>query len=602
MNMSGFDPQVGQSRNIAGNLPSVRVAEQQQEFWTDPLAYRQVAGGIQHVEALRLLTRHKFGADDLIIDVGSGDGSFTVNHLLKCVPDGQVVGLDKSVAMIEAAGNYSKQQAPDRKITFIHGDIVESGGVWKSEVMDLLKASQSAVVVFTNSTLHHIYSWDQFRLALSNIHDLLTTVSGQSARFLASFAGHGNFDLLIECADSVRQGDEWQKYFADWNGYPLLRPTAERMREELDQIGFDAASGSVELVPLDILLKSENELFEFVRNCLKSYVNHLRESLLSQGTEGKQQQEIVEKFASAIKQLFMEKCEFKNDGRIVFPVVNIEISVAPKVAFRVADFTAGQEVASARELKLIEFLERVNQLPEVQAYKPLVKQLLQIEPGQTVLDAGCGTGVDSLWMQADLKGTGTLIALDSNPTRVAYTRDRLESAESVIRKVEQQNLNQINLEAGSVDRIYCERVLIHAENPQQILTEFYRVLKPGGRVVLVEPDFTGITYKTDLPDIAAKIVAARAGEIRNPAIGNQLENLAENLGFEVEAVQVRNLAHDYEASKMLDLNDIASASNKPAYPSESDVNLWLAEQAERAKTGRFETQTPMHIATLVKPG
>ncbi len=569
------------------------------EFWRNPLAYRQVAVGIQHVEGQRLLALHAFDPRTLIIDLGTGDGSLAFDHLLPLVPQGSVIGVDKSQAMLEGAMGYVEGKPGADRISFVLGDVVESSGKWIEELKGFIKEADRPVVAFSSAMLHHIHDPDLFRLALRNIRGLLHAVPPtQPTRFLASFAGEGNFDLLISCCDEVRSLSEWRHFFSDWRGYPLLRPSAERVTFELLEAGFDLGDASVELVRLEMLLDSEEKLFRFVRNCMRSFMNHLQQALQSHGVSAKLEEAFLERFARQVADRYLVQCGRGPSGEVVFPVDNIEISISPASDFRVADFRDGKVTEDARELALIEFLERVSQLPEVQRYKLLVRERLAVQPGHIVLDAGCGTGVDGIWLLQELKGEGKLLAFDSNPARVRHAAERFGGQQNV--EVKEQNLSALDLPDSCLDRIYCERVLIHAEDPVGILKELARVLKPGGRMVLVEPDFTKINYASDSQSITDQIVAARASEIANPDIGSRLSDLAFQTDLLVEESLCRQLEHNYEAARLLDLHDIENHAGRGLYPADNDIQVWLLEQVQRAHNGTFCATTPMHIVTLAK--
>lgn len=84
----------------------------------------------------------------------------------------------------------------------------------------------------------------------------------------------------------------------------------------------------------------------------------------------------------------------------------------------------------------------------------------------TVLNAGC------VWRDISNLIEGKLINQD-----LAYENEERTSVDIY------SPLHQIPLESNSVDTILCIAVLEHVENPEEILPEFFRVLKPGGHLV-----------------------------------------------------------------------------------------------------------------------
>lgn len=111
---------------------------------------------------------------------------------------------------------------------------------------------------------------------------------------------------------------------------------------------------------------------------------------------------------------------------------------------------------------------------------------LDLKPGSKVLDAGCGMGVVSRnlaqWFGYDITG---IDILDFN----------LEAARKLATKPENEKLklsyfemdyHALTFAGDTFDGIYTTETFVHASDPKQVLNEFYRVLKPGGRLVQLE--------------------------------------------------------------------------------------------------------------------
>jgi ubiquinone/menaquinone biosynthesis C-methylase UbiE len=64
---------------------------------------------------------------------------------------------------------------------------------------------------------------------------------------------------------------------------------------------------------------------------------------------------------------------------------------------------------------------------------------------------------------------------------------------------------------ASIDLVWCERVLQHLTDPQPAIDDIARVLRPGGRVVLLDSDY-GTRIVSDLdPDLAAALSRGHSG-------------------------------------------------------------------------------------------
>ena len=111
-----------------------------------------------------------------------------------------------------------------------------------------------------------------------------------------------------------------------------------------------------------------------------------------------------------------------------------------------------------------------------------------IEPGQTVLEIGCGTGSVLLLAAGAVPGT-TLIGLDPDPRVLAVAARKARRA-GVELRLDRGYADELPYPDGSVDRVLSAFMLHHLPRDQQqaALQEVRRVLRPGGRLHLLDID------------------------------------------------------------------------------------------------------------------
>ena len=176
----------------------------------DAESYHRVAGP-QERWGLEVLGRARLRGDETVLDAGCGTGRVTA-HIVEAVPDGRVIGVDASEAMIAQA----------RRVL---GDGVQL------HVVDLLQLAlpEPVDVVFSTATFHWILDHDQ-------LFERLFAVLRPGGRLVAQCGGAGNLDALLAPVAAVNATSDYAPYFDGWTRSYMARP--EETATRLQRIGF----------------------------------------------------------------------------------------------------------------------------------------------------------------------------------------------------------------------------------------------------------------------------------------------------------------------------------------------------------------------------
>ena len=163
----------------------------------------------------KLIAELDLRGTERILDLGCGDGALTA-RIADLVPNGEVVGIDASRGMIEAA--RSKER---KNLRFLLMDINELNYVEQFDV------------VFSNATLHWI---KDHRRLLRNVGRAL--LKGGKLRF--NFAGEGNCSHFFSV---IRQAMSAEEFAADFAGFdwPWYMPSVEEYSALMEASGMDKA-------------------------------------------------------------------------------------------------------------------------------------------------------------------------------------------------------------------------------------------------------------------------------------------------------------------------------------------------------------------------
>jgi SAM-dependent methyltransferase len=130
----------------------------------------------------------------------------------------------------------------------------------------------------------------------------------------------------------------------------------------------------------------------------------------------------------------------------------------------------------------------VDEAPWLLTHLTTVLQALRLKPGLTVLEFGAGTG----WASRFLTQLGCrVVLLDVSPTALRIARELYARVPVVGDRPSPEFLvydgRRIALPDASVDRIVSLHAFHHAPNPADVIAEFGRILRPGGRAAFAEP-------------------------------------------------------------------------------------------------------------------
>lgn len=196
-----------------------------------------------------VLDRLPLRGDERVLDAGCGSGRVT-EMILGRLPRGEVVGVDQSPSMIEAA----RARLGDRAALHV-GDLLE------------LRLDPPADAVLSTATFHWI--GDHERL-FARLHAVLRP----GGRLAAQCGGEGNIDELRSRARAVTARDPYGPWFADWRA-PWNYAGAQETRERLLAAGF--AQARAWLTPAPVTLQEPREFLQTI--VLGPHVQRLPEGL-----------------------------------------------------------------------------------------------------------------------------------------------------------------------------------------------------------------------------------------------------------------------------------------------------------------------------------
>ncbi|OGK39375.1 hypothetical protein A3F34_00945 [Candidatus Roizmanbacteria bacterium RIFCSPHIGHO2_12_FULL_44_10] len=255
--------------------------------------------------------------------------------------------------------------------------------------------------------------------------------------------------------------------------------------------------------------------------------------------------------------------------------------------------------------------------PAFAPYKEASYRQLGLKPGDIVLDAGCGTGIDTFAMASMAAKVGRIIGVDRADPMIVEARRRralehydLDGEVSFVR-ADLTDLDEFESDSFDVARI--DRTLQHAgakerddTAPARILAELARVVRPGGTIQACEPDWgaaridAGVVAEATGRKISNAFVETR--RIYHPRIGIQLAALFRQVRINPThrmryIIACRTLA-EAEAIFRFQENaaDFTNTGDKYSITAR-EAAVWLAALEAASKSGEFYASLPIHVVT-----
>ncbi|MFC0624937.1 methyltransferase domain-containing protein [Kribbella deserti] len=215
-------------------------------------------------------------------------------------------------------------------------------------------------------------------------------------------------------------------------------------------------------------------------------------------------------------------------------------------------------------------------------------RLLDLRAGATVVDVGSGPGLAA----AELNALGFQVTgVDPDALALELARERAPEVTFSV-----GTSDALPLADASIDGYRAARLFHLLADPGPTLAEARRVLRPGGRIVLVGHDYGFLALDAADQDLTDVVLLGLESAWVSPRSGRSLRNLLIDHGFrDVETVVHTEVVTDFDV--LADrLAAAAEAAVKACLITTEDAGAWLADQAERGRSGHFLAACPTFLA------
>ena len=177
--------------------------------------------------------------------------------------------------------------------------------------------------------------------------------------------------------------------------------------------------------------------------------------------------------------------------------------------------------------------------------------LAELQPGETVLDFGSGAGLDVLLAARRVAPNGIAYGLDMTDEMLVVARANQEKSGVTNARFLKGEMENVPLPDASVDVIISNCVVNLSPDKNRVLSEAFRVLKPGGRIAISD-----IVVRGEIPDSLQSDLEAWSGCIAGALSDADYTAKLHNAGFN---------DIDIETTRSYSLESLCGAEDNSGY-------------------------------------
>lgn len=234
-------------------------------------------------------------------------------------------------------------------------------------------------------------------------------------------------------------------------------------------------------------------------------------------------------------------------------------------------------------------LESIYLTPDIVAQREQVMALLKPQSGEWTLDIGCGPGLTTQVLAEAVGNTGHVLGVDIAAPMLSLARRRCANLSQV--DFELCDVNALPCADASVDLALASQVYEYVEPIDAALKELARVIKPGGRALLVDTDWESAVWASHDDVRMRRVLESWNEHIPHPQLPRTLKRRMEQAGFTsvtVAVVPLLNDAYDRQTYSvgMMDMIGNFVAGRNGLTP--EDIAAWKTDAAAiGAENGYF---------------
>ncbi len=237
--------------------------------------------------------------------------------------------------------------------------------------------------------------------------------------------------------------------------------------------------------------------------------------------------------------------------------------------------------------------------PDIVRQRELVLGALGPRPGERVLDIGSGPGLLAHELAGAVGPEGSVAGIDLSESMLELARELAPPPDAAPITFAIADAAELPFPEASFDAMISTQVYEYVPDMPRALTEARRVLRPGGRLLILDTDWDSLVWHATDERLRARILTAWDEHLADPYLPRKLPRLLREAGFALEqcaAIPLLNYGSDQNTFSANLIEMVASFVPEHRGVTEADAEAWVRDMRSLGEDYFFSLNRYLFVA------